>query len=148
MLSDGKSRRFEERQSSSLSVRVRCRETIKSEWNEATHLVDVSRMGARFILSHPVETGQLLHLSLAMPGRFRAYDHAEKEYHVWAVIRSISEVAESDLTFPLFEVGVAFIGKFAPDSYLSNPLNRYDLKPAPNNQGLWEVRIRPRKEMD
>lgn len=148
MLSDGKSRRFEERQNSSLSVRVRCREDINSEWNEATHLLDVSRMGARLILSRPVETGQLLHFTLDMPRRFRAYDHTTKEYHVWGVIRSVTEVAASDLAFPSFEVGVAFIGKFAPDSYMSNPMNRYDIKPAPNSQGLWEARIRPRKELD
>jgi hypothetical protein len=143
MLPDGKSRRFQERQASTLTVRVRWPEDGYSGMEEETHLTDFSRMGGRLTLRRRADPGQLLFLTFAMPRRMRAFDHAEPEYRVWAVVRAIKEFALSQ-DGKFFEAGVAFVGKSAPEGFMSDTSKRYDLKPVPTREGLWAVRERPR----
>ena len=66
---------------------------------------------------------------------------------IWSVVRTVKEKTVADSDEPSFEVGVAFIGKSAPPNFLSDPTKRYDLKPAPSREGLWQVRERARHEI-
>jgi hypothetical protein len=129
-----------------MSVRVRCRESVDYEWEEVTHLIDFSRLGAQFATGRRVEPGQLLHLSFAMPNHLRAFDYAAAQYQVWAVVRRVKEVSAGGPDDTGFEVGVAFVGRSAPASFMIDPTKRYDLKPVPRRDGLWQARERPRNE--
>ena len=147
MLVNGKSRRFEERKVSHLSVKIYCRVDLEYDWQELTQLKDVSKLGARFALATQTEVGQLLQLTMALPRSFRKFDFASTYYSIWGVVRTVTETEDVELKLRLFETSVAFIGKSAPDSFLADPTMRYDLKPAPSKNGLWIARERPRKEI-
>jgi hypothetical protein len=117
--------RVRERLELKLPVRVRCRETADFEWTEITRLIDVTPFGCGFTLKRPIEKGRLLHMTIPMPRQLRVFDHVEDQYRVWALVRRIRLVEQPGSTAPLFEVGVAFIGKRPPRSYEENPSKRY-----------------------
>ena len=119
-------KRIRERLELKLPVRVRCRETVDLEWSEVTRLVDVTPFGAGFTLKRPIERGRLVHMTIPMPRQLRVFDHVEDQYRVWAVIRYVRPLPAVDGK-PRFEVGVAFIGKQPPRSYLADPSRRYDV---------------------
>ncbi len=131
-----------------LPVRVQCRETATYEWVEFTRLLDVTPFGARLALAHLTEYGRLLNLTMPMPRPLRCFDHAEDQYRVWALVRSVSRSRDSaarsggaaqtpgDLRF---EVGVAFIGKRPPASYLKEPTTRYEVKSLSPDNNMWVI---------
>ena len=119
-------RRIRERLGLKLPVRVRCRETVLSEWTEVTRLTDVTPFGAAFTLKRPTEKGRLLQLTIPMPRQLRVYDHVEDQYRIWGLVRHVRSLVEPDKT-TRFLVGIAFIGKRAPASYDSEPTKRYEL---------------------
>ncbi len=133
-----KSRRLRERLALPLPVRVKCRETRDHEWAEITRLIDVTPFGARFVLTHATEYGRLLHLSLPLPRPLRCFDHAEDQYRVWSLVRFVNALEVKNQA-PRFELGVAFIGKHPPSSYLADPATRYEVL-APGPMGLWQLR--------
>jgi hypothetical protein len=118
-------KRIRERLALHLPVRVRVRETPDHEWTEMTRLMNVTPFGAGFTLKRPTEKGRLLHMTIPMPRQLRVFDHVEDQYRVWAIVRYL----RTDITADgiVFCVGVAFIGKKPPASYLSEPWRRYDV---------------------
>lgn len=140
MISDPKSRRFQVRQPSSLKVKVRMFVALNTELEEDTRLLDVSRAGARLTLGQEVEIGQPLQLSFVMPRLLRAYDINEPLFEVWAIVRSVRNFLSSESGSIRYDIGMAFIGPNPPDEYLEQPEKRYDLRPAPTSQGLWQER--------
>ena len=118
-------KRIRERLPLHLPVRVRGRETPSFEWSEITRLINVTPFGAGFALKHPTEKGRLLHMTIPMPRQLRVFDHVEDQYRIWAVVRYMKAVVADNQT--LFNVGVAFIGKRAPNSYEAEPWTRYDI---------------------
>jgi hypothetical protein len=110
-----------------LPVRVRCRETADLEWSEITRLIDVTPFGAGFTLKRPIEKGRLLHMTIPMPRQLRVFDHVEDQYRVWSVIRYVRPLPAGEGKPPQFDVGVAFIGKQPPRSYLKDPSKRYEI---------------------
>jgi PilZ domain-containing protein len=119
--------RIRERLELKLPVRVRCRETKELEWSEITRLIDVTPFGAGFTLKRPVERGRLLHMTIPMPKQLRVFDHVEDQYRVWALVRHVKQKSPADGKSLIFEVGVAFIGKYAPRSYELDPSKRYEV---------------------
>ncbi len=119
--------RNRERLELKLPVRVRCRETMDLEWTEITRLIDVTPFGAGFTLKRPIEKGRLLHMTIPMPRQLRVFDHVEDQYRVWALVRHVRPLPQEDDKPALFEVGVAFIGKHAPKSYVDDPSKRYQV---------------------
>jgi hypothetical protein len=103
----------------------RGRETQNFEWTEITRLSNVTPFGAGFTLKHPTEKGRLLHMTIPMPRQLRVFDHIEDQYRIWAVVRYMKTSIVDKKT--VFEVGVAFIGKRPPESYLKEPWKRYDI---------------------
>jgi hypothetical protein len=85
----------------------------------------VTPFGAGFTLKHPTEKGRLLHMTIPMPRQLRVFDHIEDQYRIWAVVRYMKTSIVDKKT--VFEVGVAFIGKRPPESYLKEPWKRYDI---------------------
>lgn len=136
---DGKSRRMRERLELSLPVRVYGRESEDYEWVEQTRLVDVTPFGVRLTLSRPTEPGRLLHLTLPMPRQLRCFDHVEDQYRVWALVRSMKAVEVGGDKALRYEVGAAFIGKRAPESYEKDPTTLYEVAASVTETGLWNV---------
>lgn len=126
MPQQGNFKRIRERLELKLPVRVRCRETPEFEWTEITRLIDVTPFGARFTLKHPIERGRLLYMTIPMPRQLRVFDHVEDQYKIWALVRYVKS-PEPGVENPVFEVGVAFIGKHPPRSYEQHPEKRYDI---------------------
>lgn len=118
-------KRVRERLELRLPVRVHCRETPDFEWIEITRLTNVTPFGAGFTLKRPTERGRLLHMTIPMPRQLRVFDHVEDQYRVWSLVRYLRTL-ESTAEKPLFEVGVAFIGKHPPRSYEEDPSRRYE----------------------
>lgn len=96
---------------------------------EITRVVNVTPFGAGFTLKRPTEKGRLLHLTIPMPRQLRVFDHVEDQYRIWALVRYVRNVSK-DPKQPLFEVGVAFIGKKPPASYDQDPSKRYEISQA------------------
>ncbi len=122
--------RIRERLELQLPVRVHCRETPNFEWTEITRLVNVTPFGAGFTLKRPTEAGRLLHMTIPMPRQLRVFDHVEDQYRVWALVRYVRSLESPDAKHPLFEVGIAFIGKRPPASYAEDPAKRYEIAQA------------------
>lgn len=122
-----------------LPARVSGRERGNRAWTEMTRLIDVTPFGARFRLARPIDLGQLVQLTTGMPRQLRAFDHAEEQYRVWAIVRSIRLLAQKEPKDSLVEIGVAFIGKRPPASYDEDPLRRYEIAQATLESQLWSV---------
>ena len=90
-----------------------------------TRLTNVTPFGAGFSLKHPTEKGRLLHMTIPMPRQLRVFDYTEDQYRIWAVVRHLKAAVSNDCA--VFNVGVAFIGKRAPQSYENEPSKRYDI---------------------
>lgn len=120
-------KRVRERLELKLPVRVHCRETQDFEWIEITRLTNVTPFGAGFTLKRPTERGRLLHMTIPMPRQLRVFDHVEDQYRVWALVRYMRSLPSPPEKGPLFEVGVAFVGKRPPRSYEENPSRRYEV---------------------
>lgn len=130
-----------ERLELSLPVRVFGRESEDLDWVETTRLMDVTPFGARFALTHPTEPGRLLHLTLPMPRQLRCFDHVEDQYRVWALVRNL-KVQEATAGKPArFEVGVAFIGKRAPETFEKDPTTRYEVAESVTETGMWGITV-------
>ncbi|HEX4948770.1 MAG TPA: PilZ domain-containing protein [Blastocatellia bacterium] len=143
-----KSRRYFERQPSTLPVQVRYFLGMPEAYSEETHVINVSRGGARLVLSQEVQMGQPVELTLALSRLLRAYDKNEKMYTVWGIIRSVACLMRGATGQVGYEIGVAFIGQFPPDGYLADPTKRYDLKPTPSSDGFWQPRELSKKELE
>lgn len=138
-MSDGKtSKRIRERLELRLPVRVQCRETPDFEWMEMTRLIDVTPFGAGFTLKHAIEKGRLLHLTIPLPRQLRVFDHIEDQYKVWALVRYVRPLPPEADKEPVFEVGVAFVGKRPPRSFQADPAKRYEVASSPTEMGLAE----------
>jgi hypothetical protein len=117
-----------------LPARVIGRETKDETWQEITNIQDVSAYGAAFNLKRSVNVGQLLNLTSPIPQKLRCYDYFEPNYQVWTIVRRIEKLSVGEM----FGVGIAFIGKEPPPSYLINPLTIYEISDRKNN-GLWDI---------
>lgn len=117
-----------------LPARIIGKETIDETWQEITHIQDVSAYGAAFTLQRPVNIGQILNLTSPIPQKLRCYDYFETNYKIWTLVRRIEKLPDSEV----FAVGIAFIGKDSPKSYLQNPATLYEISERKNN-GLWDV---------
>ena len=118
-------KRIRERLALHLPVRVQGRETLDFAWTEVTRLHNVTPFGAGFSLKRPTEKGRLLYMTIPMPRQLRVFDHVEDQYRIWAIVRHMKPRLSDQRT--VFDVGVAFIGKRAPDSYQQEPWKRYDI---------------------
>ena len=120
-------KRIRERLELKLPVRVQCRETSDFEWVEITRLINVTPFGAGFTLKRPIERGRLIHMTIPMPRQLRTFDHVEDQYRVWALVRYVRPVSDTEGKRVVFEIGVAFVGKRAPKSFETDPTTRYEI---------------------
>lgn len=99
-----------------MPVRVQGREADGSILEEMTSCEDASTRGACLRLRHAVRQGQVLHLSLPLPSRFRQYDVTAQSYRVYALVRSVTPTPGDRA-----RVGVLFYGRNPPRGTESLP---------------------------
>lgn len=122
-----------------LPVRIELRIDAENSLNEITRLSDVSAFGAGFVLKKPVKRGRLILLTIPMPRQLRSYDFGENQYCIWGLVRRCISVGRS-VDKPEYSVGVGFIGKEPPDSYIANPSMLYDITHRDENgNGFWHL---------
>ncbi len=102
-----------------------------------SRLVDVTPFGARVRLKRPTETGRLLLLTMAMPRQLRCFDHVEDQYRVWSLVRHLRVLDAAKHNGAVIDIGVAFVGKRPPESFLKDPTTRYDI--ANLQSGMWAL---------
>jgi hypothetical protein len=135
----GKERRARERLKLSLPARVQVREDADTEWTEMTRLHDLTPFGVSFSLTRLVDVGRLVHLTLPMPRQLRCFDHVEDQYRVYGLVRFMHVDFPAGATAPSVRLGVAFVGKRPPDSYLLDPKRRYEVYEPEAEGGLWKL---------
>ena len=121
----------------SLPSRVEVQVDHKFSWNEVTRLEDVSAFGAAFNLKRPVKRGRLIVISVPMPRQLRCYDYLEPQYRIWGLVRRCMPLGDNPAA-ESYAVGVAFVGKNPPASYLENPSKLFDLSEREDG-GLWQL---------
>lgn len=97
-----------------------------------------SRNGAALRLSREVPVGRLVSMMIDAPPEARQYDHNEPEYLMHAVIQNCFKVPGP--SGEEFNVGLAFIGKTSPESYLEDPTQTYRLT-GMNDDGFWTATV-------
>ncbi len=120
-----------------LPARVEVKVDRKISWNEITRLTDISAFGAGFSLKRPVKRGRLLLLTVPMPRQLRCYDYSEAQYRIWGLVRRCLPVSVGSGETN-YIVGVAFVGKNPPSSYMEDPSKLYDISHR-EDEGLWHL---------
>ena len=136
-----KDQRRIQRYSLALPARVEVKVDEKFTWNEVTRIEYVSAFGAGFTLTRPVKRGRLLSLSAPMPRQLRCFDFLEPQYRVWALVRRCIPTGPNP-SAQKYSLGVAFVGKQPPPSYLDNPSKLYEIEPREDG-GLWLLKEAP-----
>lgn len=126
-----------------LPVRVQGRDASGSILEEMTSCEDASAAGVSLRLRHSVRQGQVLHLSLPLPPRFRQYDVTSQSYRVYALVRGVIPLPGAAA-----RVGVLFYGRRPPHGAESLPgglfLIEGDRRPASRGRGVAVVRLQMR----
>ena len=105
----GQERRKTNRMPLRLPVRVQGRDPDGQTWEEMTTTEDASTGGVSLRLKHPTRLGQVLHLSMPLPKRLRAYDLTDPSYRSYGLVRNVRGTgAETP------RVGVMLMGRFPP----------------------------------
>jgi hypothetical protein len=114
-------RRRRNRLAIQVPVRVRGREAGGTAWEEVAASLDASEGGLAILMAHPVRTGQVLHLSVPLPSRYRQYDLTASSYRIYGLVRS------SRLQEARARVGVMFLGAQPPRGSDPLPAELYQL---------------------
>ena len=105
-------------------------------WSETAYVTSLSKSGAGLFIKRQCQPGRLVSLILAMPGDLRRYDAEKKLYRIWGLIQYCYEAGGED--DPGFHVGVALVGRDAPNSYSKNPMQSYRVS-GMGHDGLWKI---------
>ncbi len=137
MNKEAKERRKTRRMSLKVPVRVKGRDPSGATWEEMTSCEDVSAGGMAVILERSVRVGQVLHLALPLPARFRQYDLTEASYRVYGLVRGRRQGRR---------VGILFLGKNPPRGAESLPTELYlmpgDPRPLSADRHGFEIVLR------
>ena len=126
-----------------LSLPLRVQSFINSSvgWEEITRLTDVSAFGAGFSLKRPIKRGRLIQMTIPLPRQLRCYDYSESNYKIWGIVRRCVALNLNKIT-EQYALGVAFIGKFPPNSYLNDPSKIFEIM-SRDEEGLWQISEAP-----
>lgn len=127
-----------QRVSLALPVRIESKVNRTYAWDEVTRLNDVSAFGAGFNLRRPVKRGRLVQMTIPLPRQLRCYDYMEPQYKVWALVRRCIPINKHNQN-ESYAIGVAFVGKNPPSSYIHDPAKLYDITQISENN-LWNIR--------
>jgi hypothetical protein len=114
--SGGAERRKQRRVPMKFPVRIQGRESDGTTWEEMSSCEDASAGGVGLMLKRPVVLGQVLHLSMPLPQKFRQYDLTDPSYRVYTLVRNVRPVPGGGV-----RVGLLFLGKHPPRGTESRP---------------------------
>lgn len=119
----------------------------ESSWKETAEVISVSPTGAGFYLKRECKAGTLVSLMMPLDADIRCYDHDKELYRVWGLVQHCHKLTHDD---PGYHIGVAFIGKNAPESYQTDPEQSYRIC-GMTEDGLWKIKeaakeFKPRKD--
>jgi hypothetical protein len=133
----GPERRKTRRVPLKVPVRVQGRDPSGTTWEAMTTCEDVSAGGLLLVLDRPVRIGQILHLALPLPARFRQYDLTDPSYRVYGLVRGRRTG---------HKVGILFLGKHPPRGAEALPTELFlmpgDPKPLAADRHGFEVVLR------
>ena len=114
----GAERRKQRRVPMRLPVRVQGRDADGTTWEEMTTCEDASAGGVGLQVKRKVVLGQVLHLSLPLPPRFRQFDLTDPSYRVYGLVRNARPAPGGGV-----RIGVLFLGKFPPPVHARQEAN-------------------------
>lgn len=115
---------------------VKGKDTPDTTWKEVVEVGSFSATGAGFFIARELKVGTIVALMLPLPAHLRCYDHDKELYRVLGLVQHCQPLAGEDRSG--YHVGIAFIGKHAPESYKENPHQNYKICGMSEN-GLWKV---------
>jgi hypothetical protein len=118
-----------------MSAIVKGKDASFSPWSERADVTSLSSSGVSVFMATPCIGGRLVSLILSMPDELRRYDNDKRLYRIWGLVQYCYKAGGED---PGFHVGIALIGKVAPDSYQNDPMQSFRVCGMRKN-GLWKV---------
>ena len=118
---EDKDRRRKNRLAIKLPVRVRGRDSAGATWEEVAVCLDATEGGLTILMARALPRGQVVHLSLPLPSRYRRYDLAASSYQIYGLVRT-SFAHEGKR-----RVGVMFLGANPPQGSEALPSALYFL---------------------
>ena len=115
---------------------VKGKDSPESTWKEVADVASVSATGAGFVIARECQVGTLVAVMLPLAAHQRCYDHEKELYRVLGLVQHCQPMTNGDTAG--FHVGVAFVGKHAPESYKENPGQNYKIC-GMNENGLWKI---------
>lgn len=115
---------------------VKGKDTPDSTWKEVADVASFSPTGAGLYIQRECQVGTIVAIMLPLPSHLRCYDHEKELYRVLGLVQHCQPLSGEDAVG--YHVGVAFIGKHAPESYRENPKQGYKIC-GMNGDGLWKV---------
>jgi hypothetical protein len=119
-----------------LTAVVKGRDSRKKPWSETAKITSLSNNGAGLFMSQDCIVGRLVSLIMPMPEEMRSYDHDKRFYRIWGLVQYCYKTGGDEETG--FHVGVALVGKDAPESYTKNCLQSYRIIGS-DRHGLWKI---------
>lgn len=113
---------------------IKSRETPVKMWTESVDVINASHSGAGFYAERECFVGQLVSLLLPMPNELRRYDQDKKLYKIWGLVQHCQPL-KGNIGF---QVGVAFIGRNAPEIYNDKPMTSYRVSGV-GEDGFWKI---------
>ena len=114
---------------------VKGKESPDAAWKEVVEIGSFSATGAGFFMPREVKVGTIVAITIPLPAHLRCYDHEKDLYRVLGLVQHCQPSSGEN---PCFHVGVAFVGRQAPDSYKENPKQNYRIC-GMNENGLWNI---------
>lgn len=116
-------------------------------WKETAEVISISPTGAGFYSKRECKAGRLVSMMIPVEAHLRCYDHDKELYRIWGLVQHCHKITSDD---PGFHIGVAFIGRTAPESYQDDPEQSYRIC-GMDEDGLWKVKaagkeFKPRKD--
>lgn len=126
---------------------VKMKDEDGKQWRETAEVISVSGTGAGFYIKRECKAGRLVSLMVPVDPELRNYDHDKELYRVWGLVQHCHKITSDD---PGYHIGVAFIGRHAPESYQTDPTQSYRIC-GMNDDGMWKIQeaakeFKPRKD--
>lgn len=119
-----------------LSAVIKGKDTPDTTWKEVADVASVSVTGAGFYIQRECKVGTIVALMMELAPHLRCYDHEKDLYRILGLVQHCQPLSGEDAVG--YHVGVAFIGKNAPESYRENPDQSYKIC-GMNDLGLWKI---------
>lgn len=128
---------------------VRMKDDDGEALKEIADIASISSTGAGFYIQRECHPGTIVSLMLPLEPHLRCYDHDKEFYRVWGLVQHCHPLSGEENVG--FHVGVAFIGKRAPQSYNEDHFQSYKIC-GMTEEGLWRItearsKFKPRRHV-